>query len=331
MCCSYAKYGAFLAIFAAVAGGVYVMEQRAVVEAAGTQAPRFEVDPMWPKPLPNHWVIGATIGVAVDAKDNVWIIHRNGSLEEKEHYATWTPKASECCAPAPPVLAFNPAGDLIASWGGNDGAGYEWPSSNHGIDVDHKGNVWIGGNGRGKLPAALAHDESKMAAAGAVHDSMLLKFTQSGKFLMAIGKPFASKGSNDVDNLRLPAKSIVDPKTNEAYIADGYGNARILEYDAQGKRLHQFGTPGEGPGQLHLPHGIAIDKNQVLYVADRENGRIQRFTREGKYLSEINGLGKTFSLTIQNDALYIGSQPRNEPNGAGAGEAETWRSGLPLL
>ena len=123
MCCSYAKSAAFLAIFAAAAGGLYLLEQRDVVEAAGTQAPRFEVDPMWPKPLPNHWIMGATIGVGVDAKDNVWVIHRGGSLEEKERYATWTPKASECCVPAPPVLAFSPAGDLIASWGGSDGAG----------------------------------------------------------------------------------------------------------------------------------------------------------------------------------------------------------------
>jgi hypothetical protein len=195
-----------------VAAAAYVVEKQAAVEAAGPTAPRLEVDPFWPKPLPNHWVMGAVIGLGVDSKDNVWIVHRQGSLEDKEKYATWNPKAAECCAPAPPVLAFSPDGTLIAHWGGN-GNGFDWPSSNHGIDVDHKGNVWIGGNGRGSVPAALAHDESKMSAAGAVHDSFLLKFTQAGQFLMQIGKPFASKGSNDVTNLRLPAKSLVDPKT----------------------------------------------------------------------------------------------------------------------
>ena len=101
------------AAFAAVLVTVGLMQKRSTVAAAGVQAPRFEVDPLWPKPLPNHWVIGATIGVAVDGKDNVWIIHREGSLEAKEKYATWKPRASECCVPAPAVLQFNQAGDLI--------------------------------------------------------------------------------------------------------------------------------------------------------------------------------------------------------------------------
>ena len=197
--------------------------------------------------LPNHWVIGAVIGVAVDGKDNVWIIHRESSLEAKEKYATWSPRASECCVPAPAVLQFNQAGDLVGSWGG-PGPGYEWPSSNHGIDIDHKGNVWIGGNGRGQQQAALATDESKMAAAGTVHDSMLLKFTQSGKFLMQIGQPNRSKGSNDTENLRLPAKSLVDPKTNELYVADGYGNRRVIVYDADsGKYKRHWGAYGSKP------------------------------------------------------------------------------------
>src|SRR5688572_20936897 len=116
------------------------LQKRGSVEAATPQAPRFEVDPMWPKPLPNHWIMGAVIGVGVDAKDNVWVIHREDTLEAKEKYLLMNPPAAECCAPAPPVLQFNQAGDLVAHWGG-PGQGFEWPASNHGIDVDHKGNV----------------------------------------------------------------------------------------------------------------------------------------------------------------------------------------------
>jgi hypothetical protein len=113
-CCSGSKFGYFaIAIGVAVAIGTSFLP----VEAAAVQAPRFEVDPMWPKPLPNHWVIGATIGVGVDGNDNVWIIHRPASLEAKEQYSTMTPKASECCAAAPPILAFNKDGDLIQHWG----------------------------------------------------------------------------------------------------------------------------------------------------------------------------------------------------------------------
>ena len=156
------------------------------MEAAAVQAPRFEVDPLWPKPLPNHWVIGAVIGVTVDANDHIWIIHREGSLEAKEKYLASKPPAAECCAPAPPILEFNEAGDLIGSWGG-PGEGFDWPASNHGIDVDYKGNVWIGGNGRGSQPAPLPSDESRMAGAGPVHDSMVLGMLGSGSLFGEMG------------------------------------------------------------------------------------------------------------------------------------------------
>src|SRR5580692_10248976 len=137
------------ATFAAVLAGLgissVVLDRKATVEAAGVQAPRFEVDVMWPKPLPNHWVIGNTIGVSVDSNDHIWIIHRAGSLEAKETYELTN--SARCCTPAPPVLEFDEDGNLLNSWGG-PGQGYDWPLSNHGITVDYKGNVWIGGNGR---------------------------------------------------------------------------------------------------------------------------------------------------------------------------------------
>jgi hypothetical protein len=318
-------------VLAALAGGALVLQRLAVVEAAAVQAPRFEVDPMWPKPLPNHWVLGSVIGVAVDAGDNVWIIHRQGSLEPKEMYAASTPPASECCIPAPPVLQFNAAGDLIGHWGGS-GQGYEWPASNHGIDVDYKGNVWIGGNGRGQQPAALPADESKMGALGPVHDSMVLKFTQSGKFLMQIGKPNSSKGSNDTENLRLPAKTIVDPKTNELYVADGYGNRRVIVYDADsGKYKRHWGAYGHKPDDTQLPpynpsdppaqqfrtpvHSVALANDGLLYVCDRTNDRIQVFKTDGAYVKEVFiakntlGDGSAFDIALSKDPqqrfLYV--------------------------
>jgi hypothetical protein len=325
------KGAIFIAGLGALALGSSLLQKRAVVEAAGVQAPRFEVDPLWPKPLPNHWVIGATIGVAADSKDNIWIIHREGSLEAKEKYATWSPKASDCCAPAPPILAFNQAGDLIAHFGGK-GEGYEWPASNHGIDVDYKGNVWIGGNGRGPQPAPLPTDESRMAGAGSVHDSMVLKFTQSGKFLMQIGKPNQSKGSNDTANLRLPAKTLVDPKTNELYVADGYGNRRVIVYDADtGAYKRHWGAYGHKPDDTQLPpynpndppsqqfrtpvHGLALANDGMLYVCDRTNDRVQAFKTDGTYVKEVFiekntlGDGATFDVALSRDPqqkyLYV--------------------------
>lgn len=299
--------------------------------AANPEAPRFEVDPFWPKPLPNQWVIGAVIGVAVDARDHVWVLHRPGSLEEKERYATWSPPASSCCAPAPPVLEFNAQGDLVGSWGG-DGKGFNWPSSNHGIDVDYKGNVWIGGNGRGKQAAPLAHNEDRMADAGPVHDSMLLKFTQAGKLLMQIGQPNQSQGSNDIKNLRLPAKSIVDPKTNELYVADGYGNRRVIVFDADtGQYKRHWGAYGSKPDDTQLPsydpsqpppkqfrtpvHCVALAQDNLLYVCDRTNDRLQVFKTDGTFVKEAFiekntlGDGSVFDIALSKDAgqkyLYV--------------------------
>jgi len=325
--------GATLAVVViALVAGSFVVEKKAVVEAATGQAPRLEVDPFWPKPLPNHWVIGAVIGVAVDAKDQVWIIHRPASLEKKEQYLTANPPESTCCAAAPPVLVFNAAGDLVGHWGG-PGQGYNWPASNHGIDVDHKGNVWIGGNGRGTQPAAAAlpADESRMGV-GPVHDSMVLKFTQTGKFLMQIGKPNTGTGSNDTANLKLPAKTLVDPKTNELYVADGYGNRRVIVFDADsGRYKRHWGAYGNKPDDTQLPpynpkepapkqfrtpvHGLALANDGLLYVCDRTNDRIQVFKTDGTYIKETFierntlGDGSTFDVALSRDPqqkfLYV--------------------------
>src|SRR3954467_8737047 len=245
---------AFITVTLALGVASRVLDRTTLAAAAtAAQAPRFEVDPLWPKPLPNKWILGQTIGVAVDAQDHVWIIHRAGSLEPGEVHATTTPPTAQCCAPAPPVLEFDAAGNLIGHWGG-PGQGYDWPDSNHGITVDYRGNVWIGGNGRG-TPAAgrpsagsgqaaaaargrgvpeagqnRQQDESQTGGTQSFNDNMVLKFSQDGKFLRQIGKPGTSKGSNDTANLRLPAKTFIDKQTNELYVADGYGNHRVIVF-----------------------------------------------------------------------------------------------------
>jgi len=140
--------GGCAALIAVLGIGSLLLEKRSAVEAAGVQAPMFEVDPMWPKPLPNHWVMGWTVGVGVDAQDHVWVVHQASKLEPPELLGSKDP-AVGCCAQAPPVLEFDQAGNLIGHWGG-PGQGYDWPSSNHGITVDYKGNVWIGGMGAGR-------------------------------------------------------------------------------------------------------------------------------------------------------------------------------------
>jgi DNA-binding beta-propeller fold protein YncE len=295
----------FLALLVALGVGIIMLQKRAAVEAATVQAPMFEVDPLWPKPLPNHWLMGMTIGVSVDAQDNIWIIHRQGSLEPGELHATSTPPVAMCCAPAPPVLEFDQDGNLLRHWGG-PGNGYDWPNSNHGITIDYKGNVWIGGNGRGPTarPAAGgAPDESAASATNPYLDNQVLKFTQDGQFLMQIGKPAHSKGSNDVENLRLPAKTFIDKQTNEVYVADGYGNHRVIVYDADtGQYKRHWGAYGHKPDDTDLGkydpdapppqqfrnpvHCADLANDNLLYVCDRVNDRLQVFRPDGTFVKE---------------------------------------------
>ena len=311
---------AFLGTLGGLWIGSEVLAKRA--QGASVMAPRFEVDPMWPKPLPNHWILGQTIGVSVDAQDHVWIIHRAGSLEPNELHATTNPPTARCCAPAPPVLEFDPAGNLVNSWGGK-GQGYDWPDSNHGITVDYKGNVWIGGNGRGGGQLATAN-EGQVGGVQPFNDNMVLKFTKAGKFLMQIGKPGKSKGSNDTENLRLPAKLFIDQQTNELFVADGYGNHRVIVFDAEtGKYKRHWGAYGkmpndvdQGPYKPDAPppqqfrnpvHCAEISVDRLLYVCDRVNDRIQVFKPDGTFVKEMFiekstlGSGSVWDISFSKD------------------------------
>ncbi len=300
---------AFLAAIVALTLTARALDRAA--QQGMVQAPKFEVDPAWPKPLPNQWLMGMTIGVGVDAENHVWIVHRPDTLSANEAAADENPPTAACCRRAPPVLQFDQAGNLISAWGG-PGAGYEWPGSNHGITVDHKGIVWIGGNGP--------------------KDSHILKFTQDGKFVAQFGKMGQGKGSNDTENFGRVAKIIVDPKANEAYIADGYLNRRVAVIDADsGVFKRYWGAYGNKPHDDPLPpydpnaaplqsfrtpvHCSDISVDGFVYVCDRVNNRLQVFTREGKFVKEIfiakrtGGDGAVWDVAFSHDPqqkyLYI--------------------------
>jgi DNA-binding beta-propeller fold protein YncE len=273
-----------LALLVALGLGQSVLQRVAAAQAkGGVQAPRFEVDPMWPQPLPNHWVMGNVIGVGVDTKDNIYIIHRGaGSLEAKEIYATTDPPSSDCCVPAPPVVEFDSEGKFVRAWGG-PGKGYEWPASNHGITPDSKGNVFIGGNG--------------------ADDGQVLKFTQDGKFVKQFGFAYASAGSNDMWAFKQVAKISLDEGANEAYVSDGYGNHRVAVIDMDtGKIKRYWGAYGNKPDDTNLGrynptapiaqqfrnpvHCAEPSKDGLVYVCDRVNDRIQVFQKDGKFVKE---------------------------------------------
>ena len=284
-------------------GAAQLLSQRSADAQDGTvEAPRFEVDPLWPKPLPNHWLLGMTIGIWVDDQDHVWIIHRGAATLHANERALEL-KVGECCAAAPPVLVFDQAGNLVRSWGG-PGDGYEWPQSNHGVHVDHKGNVWIGGNGE--------------------KDAHLLKFTKEGKFLMQVGKLGAKPDSLDKENFARVAKIWVDPKTNEAYVADGYKNKRVAVLDADTGKMKRFwGAYGNKPDDADLGkydpaapppqqfrnpvHCVERTNDGLVYVCDRQADRIQVFNPDGSFVKEAwfaketLGSGSTWDLAFSRD------------------------------
>jgi DNA-binding beta-propeller fold protein YncE len=271
--------------------------------AAGV-APRFEVEPFWPKPLPNHWVLGSTIGVSVDSRDHVWIIHRQQSLNaQTEASAGTNAPTGQCCMPAPNVIELDAQGNVVGSWGG-PGEGYDWPTSNHGITVDHMDNVWIGGND--------------------VKDAHVLKFSRNGQFLLQLGKPEQNQGSNDPVNFWRVAKISIDAEANEAYIADGYGNKRVVVIDmSTGARKRYWGAYGERPDDTDLGpydpnaplarqfrnpvHCAEPSRDGFVYVCDRVNDRIQVFRKDGTYVNELRvapetrGAGSVWDIAFSHD------------------------------
>jgi NHL repeat len=249
--------------------------------AVSQNVPKFEPDPSWPKQLPNNWMLGQVGGIFVDSHDHIWVTSRPRTLDNNDKYSALEPPQADCCIPSPPILEFDQAGNLIQSWGGPS-KDYEWPDNEHGMFVDYKDNVWIGGNGP--------------------KDTNILKFSKSGKFLLQIGHHGKTGGSNDTENLNRPAGIYVYPKTNEVFVADGYGNRRVIVFDADtGTYKRHWGAygnkpddtvprtrvfDGPGPTQFNTVHGIRISNDGLVYVGDRVNNRIQVFTPEGKFVKE---------------------------------------------
>ncbi|MDA1184628.1 MAG: hypothetical protein O2930_08290 [Acidobacteria bacterium] len=262
-------------------------ETEVAADAAPARSiPTFSVDPDWPQ-VPAEWKLGDVSSVAIDADDNAWILHRPRVLPAEDAGVT-----------APPVLGFDPEGAFLRAWGGA-AEGYDWPQREHGLHIDYRGFFWVGGN---NCPAR------NLPRLEPVADDQLLKFRSDGEFVMQIGKANASGGNNDTQNLHEPADVFVHPPTNELFVADGYGNHRVAVFDAdtgEFKRMWgAFGnTPvdkddcpnialdsvpdGPGPPQLSVVHAIRVSNDGVVYVADRENRRVQVFTMDGEYVDQI--------------------------------------------
>ncbi|MFN7980481.1 MAG: hypothetical protein U0Q11_01355 [Vicinamibacterales bacterium] len=300
-----ARRGIILAFCALMA--VLGLAERTMSRVAAQQtvaAPRYQVDPFWPK-MPKGLILGQVSGITVDSRDHIWMIQRPWSLNSDEK--AQNPEA-ECCREAPPVMEFDADGNYIQGWGG-EGQGYEWPKDEHGIFVDYKNNVWLSSAGGPRLRERT--------------ENMILKFTRDGKFIFQVGKRGQSKGSLDTENFNNAADIYVYPKTNEAFIADGYVNRRVVVLDAEtGKFKRMWGAYGnvpddkapngplyEGPGaqQFNLVHGVRVSDDGLVYVAERTNNRVQVFSIDGKFQREMfierktKLLGTAFSIAFSPD------------------------------
>src|SRR5262245_54824072 len=227
--------------------------------------PQFQVDPFFPKALPNNWLLSQVSGIRMDRNNNLWLVHRAGALTERELAADRG--QARCCSKTPPVLVFDQSGNVIKSWGG-PGQGYNWPKSEHGIYIDDNDFVWIAGNDR--------------------TDGQVLKFTMDGKFVLQIGKPVTGPDSNATDRLGSPADIAVQVAAKEVFVADGYGNRRVIVFDSEtGAYKRHWGAYGTQPNdekqaaydpskppsqQFGNPvHCVRISKDGLVYVCDRTN------------------------------------------------------------
>ena len=310
-------YRAALAAVVVLAGAVATWESRAALSAQAAQTrarslPMFEVDRSWPK-VPAKWKLGDPSSFAIDAQDNVWLLHRPRTL-----------KPDEAPMAAPPVMVFDSGGSFIKAWGGA-GNGYEWPEREHGIHFDYKGFVWVSGN---NCPT------NGLPGLKPVADDQVLKFTQDGRLVMQLGRSNQSKGNADTQNVHRAADMWVHPQTNELFVADGYGNHRVAVFDPDtGAFKRMWGafankpvdddhcevvTPtsfpeGPGPQNFSIVHAVRVSKDGIVYVADRENRRVQAFTIDGKFVKQLVKTDTTFArdLALSPDAdqqfLYVGN------------------------
>lgn len=308
--------GAALVMTASIVGCASQAMEGAEINSdytAAGMAPTFQVDPFWPKPLPNQWIIGEAIGVDVDANDNIWMVHRNTAdrfVANTQLGAAQDPPLSECCRPAPPVLAFDRDGNLVQSWGGpgTETGDYVWPGSNHGITVDGMNNVWIGGNG----------------GTDAGQDRHIVKFAADGTFLAQFGTPGQGYDNESMDYFGRVAKVFVNDADAEVIVADGYAHQRVAVIDQNTGEIKRvwgaYGNeptnvrpgryqPGETPpDQFRTPvHCAEMSNDGLVYVCDRPSNRISIFQKDGTFVEEhiiapaTRSQGSTWDLDFSPD------------------------------
>lgn len=237
--------------------------------AAQGSAPKFEVDPLWPKPLPNLWVTGGIGGVCIDSRDHVFILNRRDLTDND----------LDAGRQAPVVIEFDPGGNVVNSFGDPEST----PNTPHGCAVDADDNVWITGNGDG-IVQKYSHDGSKL----------LLQIGKKGVVDSSDGTPKGKALNASHEGFYKPAAIAIDQKNADVYVADGEtpgGNHRIAVFDRTGAFLRQWelhrAENETGPGFVPVLHCVTMDSAGLVYVCDRRGHRIQVFDKMGNFQKNI--------------------------------------------
>lgn len=270
---------------------------QSVPSAQTEPPPTFELDPTWPKPLPNNWGLGTVWAVDVDSRDHVWVVHQIAG----QRYAEAIAKAGK--VPAPAVLEFDQQGNLVQAWGrpGQGGwtQGRDRPFPAQSLKIDWKGNVWVSEETRGHA---------------------VVKFTREGTFLLQIGEVDKTNGSAETQLLGGPSGVDFDPSANEVYIADGYVNKRVIVYDADTgaykRHWGRYGKPpddafeADKPGVPRFAHGVNVSRDKLVYAADRSHNSIHVHKTDGTFIREASLPGPINSVAFSPDPeqhyLYAG-------------------------
>jgi hypothetical protein len=318
------RYSYAAASALALVGGLW---NSAIQAQSVKNPPQMAVDPSWPKPLPNGWILGQVGGTCIDSQDHVFVVTRafqTGGLTSPEGVGGANPSTGALggafkSKPAPPVVEFDPAGNVVNSWGDPSlvpagtpppigstsvvGQNAILPNGMHGCYVDYQDNVWIGGNSDGVFQK-YTHDGSVMLL------QIGVKFTCDdglGGAIPCTGTGGGNVGRTGVSQtlLNLPAAIAVDPfadpvtgQPGSLYIADGYGNHRIVVFDANGRYLRQFGTVGTGPSQFTSaggghPHCVRLGADHLIYACDRGQNKINVYQRDGTFVGNITVIPNT--------------------------------------
>ncbi len=240
------------------------------VWSLGAQAePRFEVDTTWPQPLPERWIFAQIGGICVDSHDHIAVVDRSNITDEEK----------QTNIPTPTFIMFDVEGNVVNSWGDMDIV----PTDVHGCSFDAQDNLWVAGN-EDSIVQGYSHD-----------GELLLQIGTKGLFDTSDGSMEAEFTNQHRDRLNRPAGAVVDPDTGDIYIADGYGNKRVVVFDSEGNYLRQWGRQATAaereaatPGTfVNVVHCIEISNEGLIYVCDRQGSRVQVFDKMGNHVRDI--------------------------------------------